>query len=515
MAGGVSSPSADGKTFGNALKWSYVMDIGRQATTLLVTFILAGVLGPKPYGVVAMATVYIAFLQLLLAQGMLPAIIQRRNLKPEHTDAAFWMVLTLSLVLTLLTIPLSSWWADVNNTPQLGPVVLALSLVLPIEGLKVVQEALMRRDLNIRPLAVRTNASVMAGAVVGVVLALVWRNVWALVVQQLVTAVVDVVVLWAYSNWRPRLRFKKWAAKDLLSFSMGSSAASLGVFFNARSDVLITGLFFGQTAVGLYRFASRLVDTAVSVTITSLQGASLPELSRNQHDPDRFAERIVTVSRASALLALPVLGVLAGCADPLIDAVGPEWQRAAAPLAVLCIMGAGQSMTVLVGPMLQALGKTSHLAAFAWLSAILSGGAFIIAGTLLRDSSVGDQVLTMAWSRALLYGLVFLGINLAILKHFTGVPAIGVLRAAFPSALAALSAAALGVSVAMALEGIMPPLLRLALTGGLCAATAGLIVYSTDPVVRGGVGQALAKAGWGGYSTAAHAPSRRVPFAAG
>jgi O-antigen/teichoic acid export membrane protein len=514
MAGGVSSP-AGGRTFGNALKWSYVMDIGRQATTLLVTFILAGVLGPKPYGVVAMATVYIAFLQLLLAQGMLPAIIQRRNLKPEHTDAAFWMVLTLSLVLTGLTVPLSSWWADVNDTPQLGPVVLALSLVLPIEGLKVVQEALMRRDLNMRPLAVRTNASVITGAVVGVVLALVWRNVWALVVQQLVTAVVDVVVLWAYSNWRPRLGFKRWAAKDLLSFSVGSSFASLGVFANARADVLITGLFFGQTAVGLYRFASRLVDTAVSVTITSLQGASLPELSRNQHNPARFAERIVTVSRASSLLALPVLGILAGCAEPLMAAVGPEWQRAAGPLAVLCIMGAGQSMTVLVGPMLQALGKTNQLAALAWLNAALSAGAFVLAGTMLRDAEVGEQVLSMAWSRAALYGCAFLAMNLLILRHFTGVPVGQVLRAAVPSALAALAAAAVGFGVGAGLDGVLPPLLRLALAGGLSATTAGLIVYSTDPVVRAGVGQWLAKTGWGGYSTAAHAPTRRVPFIAG
>ena len=154
-----------GQTFGNALKWSYVMDVGRQFTTLLVTFVLAGMLGPRAYGIVAIAATYIAFLQLLLAQGLQPAVIQRRDLRDEHKDTAFWMIMAAAVGLTLLTIPLSSWWADLNNTPELGPVVLALSLTLPIEGLRVVQEALMRRDLNMRPLAVRTNVSVIFGGI--------------------------------------------------------------------------------------------------------------------------------------------------------------------------------------------------------------------------------------------------------------------------------------------------------------------------------------------------------------
>ncbi len=156
----------------------------------------------------------------------------------------------------------------------------------------------MRRDLNMRPLAVRTNISVIFGGIVGVVFAFIFRNVWALVAQQLATSACDVLVLWWYSDWRPKFRFAWWAAKDLLSFSIGSSLASLGVFVNGRADVLITGLFFGGVAVGLYRFASRLVDTVVSVTVTSLQGASLPELSRYQDNPARFRERMKSVLRA-------------------------------------------------------------------------------------------------------------------------------------------------------------------------------------------------------------------------
>ena len=501
---------ANGRSFGQALKWSYVMDVGRQVTTLLVTFVLAGMLGPAAYGIVAIAAVYISFLQLLLAQGLQPAIIQRRDLRDEHKDSAFWMIMVVAIGLTLLTIPLSGWWADINDTPDLGPVVMALSLTLPIEGLRVVQEALMRRDLNMRPLAVRTNISVIFGAVVGIVFAFAFRNVWALVAQQLATAITDVLALWWFSDWRPRFRFRRWAAKDLLSFSVGSSLASLGVFVNGRADVLITGLFFGEVAVGLYRFATRLVDTVVNATVSSLQGASLPELSRYQDNPRKFNERMGAVLRASALLSLPVLGILAGVADPLMEAVGPQWDRAVIPLSVLTIVGASRAMTMLLGPILQALGRTRLFAVLAWSNGLRSVLSFVAAGVMLGNSSVARQVEAMSWSRAGLYGFVFLGLNVAVLKAVTKVPVRVVIKACAPSLIAGLAAAGVGIAVAAGLSHTAHGLVRLVVTGAAGAGVAGTVLLTLDPIVRKTSGKFLAQVGWGGFHTAAHgAPTGR------
>ncbi|MFP3901104.1 MAG: oligosaccharide flippase family protein [Acidimicrobiia bacterium] len=495
-----------GRTFGHALKWSYVMDVGRQGMTLLVTFVLAGILGPGTYGVVAMAAVYIAFLRLLLAQGMVPAVIQRPDLRRAHTDAAFWMVMGMAIPLVLVTIPLSGWWAALNDTPELGPVVMVLSLMLPIEGLKVVHEALLRRDLDIRPLAVRTNVSVLAGAVVGVVLAVVLRNVWALVAQQLTTSVVDVAMLWRFNRWRPRARFDRRAARDLLSFTAGSSFASFGVFLNNRADVLVTGLFFGPVAVGLYRFASRLVDTAITVTVTSLQGAALPELSRHQHDPRHFAERFVVVVRAGALLSLPLLGVLAGVADPLMGVIGDRWEPAVAPLMILCVMGAGRALTMLNGPMLQALGRPGRLAWLAWLHAGISAGSFVVAGVLLRDAAVDRQVVGMSWSRAVLWAGLFLVINMGVLRWATEVRMAAVARAVGPSALAGLAGAAAGVLVGGATAGLAGDLVRLVVVATAGAVVALLVLYATDGVVRTKLAGTLATRGRGGQWAATHAP---------
>lgn len=438
----VSTPP--NRTFRSALRWSYVMDGGRQAITMLVTLVLAGLLGPTAFGTVAMATVYILFVQMLLQQGMIPALIQRKDLRPEHLDSAFWMVMGTSGALTIASIGLSGWWASVNRLPDLQAVISVLSILIPVKGLVVVQEARLRRNMDFRPLAIRTTASVLVGGIVGVVLAVRGFGVWAIVGQQLTTGIVELVVLWSITNWRPRLRFSRRCARELLGFSAGSSLASFGVFVNNRSDALLIGLFFGPAAVGLYRFASRWVDMLIEVSVRSLQAVSLPELSRLQHDSNHFEDRLLAVLRLSSLLALPALGILAAASDPLMTLVGPEWSDAVVPLQILCGVGAVKALTLFNGPMLQALGKTRSLAGLAWVAAILSALGFVLAAVVLRDVSPTGQVSGMAVSRLVLYGVVFLAMNLVLLLRVSGLSLAHVVGAVSPATASALAAVALG-----------------------------------------------------------------------
>ncbi len=150
---------ANESSFRSALRWSYVMDGSRQGITMVVTLVLAGILGPADFGTVAMATVYVLFVQMLLQQGTIPALIQRKDLRPEQLDSAFWMVLVTSGVLTVLSVALSGWLASVNRLPDLQAVISILSVLILVKGLIVVQEAWLRRQMNFRPLAIRTTVS--------------------------------------------------------------------------------------------------------------------------------------------------------------------------------------------------------------------------------------------------------------------------------------------------------------------------------------------------------------------
>jgi PST family polysaccharide transporter len=369
---------------------------GQYAITTVLTFILAAIVGPEAFGIVAMALVYLAFIQMLVRQGMMPALVQRQRLDATHINSAFWLIFSSGVVLTVGSVLLSGWWADVNRTPDLEQVIDGLSVVIILQSLVVVPEALLSREMDFRSLAVRTNSAALIGGVVGVGLAFAGLGVWALVAQNIVKAVIDVVVLWRLSHWRPRLAFDWTATKDLLGFSANATLAGFGAFVNSRADALIIGLFFGPTAVGLYRLAARLVDVIVEVSVRSFQVVSLPELSRLQNDSPSFADRIISMINFAAVIALPGLAILGGASETVMAVMGEEWAAAATPLALLCLAGAATVFTLFIGPVVMAVGRPHILALVTWGSAAISAAAFVVAGFLLLDAPIEDQVVGIA-----------------------------------------------------------------------------------------------------------------------
>ncbi len=389
--------------FSNAVGWSFVMTGGQQFVTLVMTFVLAGLLGPETFGILAMAIIYLGFIEMLMKQGMVPALIQRPDLSRAHKDAAFWMIMAMAVATTVLSLLGARWWAQVNDTPALSGVIVALSPLLLLSAFSVVQEAILRREMRFKSLALRTNAAAIIGAVVGVSLALAGAGIWALVAQQLTNRVIDVVVLWSVSDWRPRRSFEWARARELLRFSVASAVNGMGVFFGLRIDALLTGLFFGPVAIGLYRLGTRLVGVVVDVAARALQQAALPELARLQGDRSAFRERTCGVVRLSGMLALPSFAVLAASAGTLPFILGDDWAPAVTPLRMLCIVGAVWSLTLVGGAVLNAIGRPQRLAAITWLNAGVGAAAFVAMGIALQNEPVGRQITAMAGSRAALY----------------------------------------------------------------------------------------------------------------
>lgn len=437
--------------FGNALKWSYVMDIGRQVLTMAVTAVLAGLLGPAAFGMVAMAAVYILFVEMLLQQGIVAAIIQRQDLEDDHLDAAFWLTMASGLCLLSASIALSGWWSEINQTPELAGVINWLSLLVPLKSLTVVQEAVLRRRMDFRSLAIRTNVAEVVGGVVGIAAALAGYGVWALVAQQVVRRVVEAVVLWALSDWRPAWRFRPRAATDILGFSTGAFLSSVAVFVNNRADALLIGIFFGPVAVGLYRFGLRFVDLLIGSTVRSLSAVSLPELSRLQADGERFSARLRTLVHLGAVLAIPVMGVLAGSASTIMRLVGEDWAPAVRPLQILCVVGVVRVLIVFAGPMLQAQGRPFLQASMSWLVAGVSAATFVVAGVALQSSTTASQVVGVAASRAVIYGGAVLVLTVWLMSRFGGVEPLLFLRVATPAIASGLAAMVAGSAVAGAL----------------------------------------------------------------
>jgi len=429
------------KSFLNAVKWAYTANWGERAFSALFTFILAALLGPRDFGVVAIAMVYIQFLKMFLDQGFMAALIQKKDLDQKHLDAVFWMDLVLSLFLVGASFLLGGWWARANHTPEVAKLVFVLSLCIPIEGLAAVQSANLNREMDFRALSIRSNIAVIVSGVVGIGMAFAGFRVWALVGQQLVRDSVALALLWNLGSWRPRFEFSWKHLKDLAGFSISNFTAQLALFAEGQSGSILLGVLFGPVAVGLYRLADRLVYSVVAMATTSIQSVSLPEFSRHQDNPPELRKSALTCIRLSSTMTLPALSGMAAVAGALMAALGPKWVPATDGLRVLCFMGMATVLACFTGPLLQALSKPHHLAGLEWARAILGTVLLVIVGLLVRNSTINWQIMAIALVRTVPMVVLVLPVFLYILMKLCDLSFRDLTSAVMPSVLASLGAA--------------------------------------------------------------------------
>nr|MDT0658340.1 lipopolysaccharide biosynthesis protein [Micromonospora sp. DSM 115978] len=468
-----------------AIGWSYLLTAGRVGSSIVVTFLLATLLGPTEFGLVAMATAFIVVAQGVIQHGLVAAIVQRERVTAEHLDAAFGVLLLGGLGLTALTAAISPLWAAVNGEPELTALCLALAPLVLLQALAIVPEGVLRRELRFRSVAVRTLFAAVLSGTVGVGLAIAGAGVWALVAQQLVNATVSLVVLFLVCPWRPARTLRLRAIRDLWAFSAHSANAGLGVLLSARADIILAGIFFGPVATGIYRLAARLPDMLVDVTVRSIQQVALPSLSRLQSDRAAFAAHLRQLQHLGAAAGLPMLGALAATAHPLVALLGPQWAGTELPLLLLCLYGAVNVYGVLLGPALQAIGQPGKLAAISWLRGVAGVAALAGVGALLTGSrDAPTQAAAVALTGLAMQALITWISLWVTVRRAAGAPLLRFLAPTAPAALAGLAAALVPFATDRLGEAGGGPAGDLLLRAAAAALAAGAVLWIADRPLR-------------------------------
>jgi teichuronic acid exporter len=424
------------RSFLHAVKWAYIGNWGERSFSALFTFVLAALLGPRDFGIVSIAVIYVAFLQMFLDQGLVAALIQKKNLDPEHSDAVFWMDMALSLFLVALSILLSRWWGRVNHAPELAPIISALSLCIPIEAFAIVQKSLLSKEMNFRAISIRSNVSVLVSGIIGIALAFAGFGVWALVAQQILRDFTALVLLWKLSPWRPRFRFSWKHLKELMHFSVSNFIGQFAIFADAQAGSILLGVFFGPVAVGLYRIADRLVNSVVSMATSSIQSVSLPEFSRHQDNPSELRKSALSCVRLSSAMTIPALAGLAAVSGPLMATLGSKWLPASDVLKVLSVLGMSAVFAYFTGPLLQALSRPHHLAVLEWARVAVGVVFLAVAGYLVRGGTLTQQIIGLSLARFVPGFFLVMPAFLYILMRLAGISFRDLVASVAPSAVA-------------------------------------------------------------------------------
>jgi O-antigen/teichoic acid export membrane protein len=364
----------------SGLRWSGVSVVGREAARIVFTIMLARLVGPEAFGIVAQAAVYIGIVGLLLDQGFSSALIQRRRVERHMPGAVVSVNLAVGAALMLLTVAVASAWADFMNTPELTLVLTLLAPSLLIRAASVTPRAVLLRQMRFRTIAIADVTAAVGGGALGVAVALRGGSYWALVAQTLTTDVLVLLVLiLAGAGIRPNLHLRY--VRKIAGFSGRAFAA--GVLLNSISrniDNLLVGKFQGPEALAFYGLAYRLLLLPVQLLTITVGGVLFPAFSRRAHDLTAIRSQLTRATRTLAALVLPGMALVAAAAPQLVVTLfGQDWEPAIPIVQVLAMAGAVQAIyRPSTTPLVLGLGHAALNLRYAVLTtAVLTAGIVV------------------------------------------------------------------------------------------------------------------------------------------
>lgn len=322
-----------------SLKWSALMEVVSRTAQPIVFVILARLLTPNDFGVVATAMIAISFSQMFWDAGLSKALIQTRKAPEGAAHVVFWTNVVLGLLIYLLLFIAAPAVALFFNSPASGPVFRVLGIQIVIASLSSVQQALFVRDLDFRGLFRIKLFTAFIPGMFSIPLALYGGGVWALVAGSLAGQILNLYLLWYRSNWRPRLIFDVGLGRKLLGFGFWVLLESFGAWLIIWGDNLIVGRFLGVHDLGVYRTGWMLVTILFGLVLNPFLPVLYPTFSRLQDDLPALKKTFHRVNRVVFVLALPMgTGLLLVGPEAASFLFGEKWQGLGFVVGVLGFM---------------------------------------------------------------------------------------------------------------------------------------------------------------------------------
>lgn len=352
-------------------RWMTLSTTAVQGIRLLVSVVLARLLAPADFGLLAMAFVVISFADIFKDLGTKAALIQKRELTTEFASTVFWLNIGIGAVLATVVMLGAPIFAALYAEPTVVDVLRVMGLVLAISAFGLAQQAHLYRELRFRALAAVQFTVAGVNMVVAISLALAGWGVWALVAGTVSSAAAGILVTWILSDWRPAFAFRWRDLEEIAGFSLNLSGSQILGFALSNGDKILIARFLGASPLGYFNIAHRTLTYPVQSITRVLQQVLFPTMSRIQDDDAAIARGYLRACAGISLLTFPAMVGIAVLARPLVEVVlGERWLPAAPLIAVLAPVGAVQSLTYTVSVLYQVKGRTDWLLRWSLVSGV-------------------------------------------------------------------------------------------------------------------------------------------------
>ncbi len=427
--------SLDGKLV-RGLAWTGGMKWAVQVLAWLSTLVVARILSPADYGLVAMSAVYLGIVTVLSEFGLGSAVVMIRSLSDEQVAQLNGLALLAGIGAFLLSCVIGFPLGRLFHEPRLPAVVVAMSTTFTITGIATIPLALLKRELRFRELALIDGITgvVMAGAMI--LFALAGLRYWTLVLGVIASSTLSCVL-----TLRRRQHSIRWPQRDsigpAISFSSDVVVTRLSWYLYSNADFLVAGRVLGKAALGAYSMGWTLASVPVEKVTALVLRVTPAFFSAVQHDMPAMRRYLLVLTEGISLAVFPVaigLGLVAD--DFVLTVLGEKWQDGILPLRLLACYACVRSVSPLFPPVLNALGRTRIEMWINLLALLLLPSAFII------GSSWGTVGIAAAW---LVAHPIIVGATATAALRLTGLSRTRYLGALWPALSAcAVMAAAVG-----------------------------------------------------------------------
>ena len=343
-----------------------------KIVSLGTTVLMARLLSPADYGLMAIAMVVIGFVSFFNEVGIGAAIVQRAKLTQGQLNGCFAVALLAGLTLFGLTSLLSTPVANFMGNARLAPMLSVLAVAFVLGAFGTVPLALLRKDMRFKAVAgIQFLATVSQSALA---LVLAWRGfgVWSLVASYVASSAIQSAGAFLLVSWRPFGRYDIRDAASLVMYGLHITNTRVFWFLYTNADKFVIGRVLGERAVGIYDMAYSLATLPTSQITTLATNVAGPLFSKLQEDLKRLSEVLLHFTRGVAYVTYPALLGMAACSHELIAVVlGEKWMEVQVPFTALCLMGLIKSVDPLLSQVLISTGHAKKLATYTMMCGVV------------------------------------------------------------------------------------------------------------------------------------------------
>lgn len=383
----------------SGLFWTFGERITAQLISTIVGIVLARVLDPEHYGIIAIVTVFITFFNVFVTSGFSSAIVQKKDTDELDYNTAFYIGLAVSIIAYIILFIASDQIAVFYKMPDLSIVIKVMSLRLPMAALNATQQAYVSRKMEFKKFFIATSFGTMISGIVGVAMALYGFGVWALVAQYLTNTSIDTVVMWFVCGWRPKLQFSRERAVSIYSFGWKVLVSDLVGTIEGDIRSLIIGKQFGSSDLAYFDSGKKYPALLVNNINAAINKVMLPVYSRNQDN----IENLKNILRKSVQLGLfilaPIMLGLALVADDFVIVVLTEkWIYTVPYIQIFCVYYLTRPLETSAQQAILAIGRSDIILRIMIAINCISIGTLLMAAFLFHSVlliAVGSLLTTL------------------------------------------------------------------------------------------------------------------------